>query len=137
MPSGYHHNCFVATHALGQMMHGYTLLVPKDQRVLNRLSKERNISGHKWSITHRVLKSHRSRIGVLYMQFLLLFLTPIFLLWDLSTLCVVDHLWPLIYMYIHKGKAIIEYIRLSNILSKPYVLVQLPRELQNEENRPL
>ena len=28
-PSNYHHNGFVATHALGHMMYGYTLLVPK------------------------------------------------------------------------------------------------------------
>ena len=27
-PPGYQHNGFVATHALGQMMCGYTLLVP-------------------------------------------------------------------------------------------------------------
>ena len=27
-PPGYHHNGFVATHALGHMMYGYTLLVP-------------------------------------------------------------------------------------------------------------
>ena len=26
-PPGYHHNGFVATHALGHMMYGYTLLV--------------------------------------------------------------------------------------------------------------
>ena len=44
---GYHHNGFVATHALGHIMYGYTLLVPMNQRVLNKLSKERNISGHK------------------------------------------------------------------------------------------
>ena len=25
------------------------------------------ISGHKWSMTHRVLKSHRSKMGVIYM----------------------------------------------------------------------
>ena len=46
-PPGYHHNGFVATHALGHMMYGYTLLVPMNQRVLNKQSKERNISGHK------------------------------------------------------------------------------------------
>ena len=46
-PPGYHHNGFVATHALGHMMYGYTLLVPMNQRVLNKLSKEHNISGHK------------------------------------------------------------------------------------------
>ena len=37
---GYHHNGFVATHALGRMMYGYTLLLPMNQRVLNKLSKE-------------------------------------------------------------------------------------------------
>ena len=41
-PSDYHHNGFVATHALGHMMYGYTLLVPMNQRVLNKLSKEHN-----------------------------------------------------------------------------------------------
>ena len=43
----YHHNGFVATHALGHIMYGYTLLVPMNQRVLNKLSKEHNVSGHK------------------------------------------------------------------------------------------
>ena len=46
-PPGYHHNGFVATRALGHMMYGSTLLVPMNQRVLNKQSKERNISGHK------------------------------------------------------------------------------------------
>ena len=46
-PPGYHHNGFVATHALGHMMYGSTLLVPMNQSVLNKQSKERNISGHK------------------------------------------------------------------------------------------
>ena len=30
-PPGYHHSDFVASHALGQMMYGYTLLVPMNQ----------------------------------------------------------------------------------------------------------
>ena len=38
-PSGYHHNGFVATHALGHMMYGYTLLVPMNQKVLKKLNK--------------------------------------------------------------------------------------------------
>ena len=46
-PPGYHHNGFVVTHALWHMMYGYTLLVPMNQIVLNKLSKEHNISGHK------------------------------------------------------------------------------------------
>ena len=36
-PPGYHYNGFVATHALGHMIYGYTLLVPMNQRVLNKL----------------------------------------------------------------------------------------------------
>ena len=51
-PPGYHNNGFVATHALGHMMYGYTLLVPMNQRVLNKQSKERNISGHDFSCFH-------------------------------------------------------------------------------------
>ena len=65
-PPGYHHNGFVATHALGHIMYGYTLLVPMNQRVLNKLSKEHNVSGHKWSMTHRVLKSRRSKMSVIH-----------------------------------------------------------------------
>ena len=38
-PPGYHHNGFVTTHALGHMMYGSTLLVPMNQRVLNKQSK--------------------------------------------------------------------------------------------------
>ena len=44
---GSDHNGFVATHELGYMMYGYTLLLPMNQRVLNKLSKEHSISGHK------------------------------------------------------------------------------------------
>ena len=43
----YRRNDFVATHALEHMMHSYTLLVPVKQNVLNKVSKEHNISGHK------------------------------------------------------------------------------------------
>ena len=65
-PPGYHRNGFMATHALGHMMYGFILLVSMNQKVLNTLSKERNISGHKWSPTQRVLKSHKSKMGVIY-----------------------------------------------------------------------
>ena len=39
-PPSYHHNSFVVTCALGHMMYGCTLLVPMNQRVLKKLSKE-------------------------------------------------------------------------------------------------
>ena len=42
-PLGYRHDGFVVTHALRHMMYGYSLLVPMNHRVLNKLSKERNI----------------------------------------------------------------------------------------------
>ena len=35
-PPGYHHNGPVATNAPGHMMYGYTLLVPMNQKVLNK-----------------------------------------------------------------------------------------------------
>ena len=35
-PPSYYHNGFVATHALGHMMYGYTLLVLMKQRVLKK-----------------------------------------------------------------------------------------------------
>ena len=41
---GYHHNGFMTTHVLGHMMNGYTLLVPMNQRVLSKLSKEHSIA---------------------------------------------------------------------------------------------
>ena len=37
-PPGCHHNGFMSTHAPGHMMYGYTLLVPMNQRVLNKVS---------------------------------------------------------------------------------------------------
>ena len=55
--------------ALWQLMHlgmyGYSMLVPMNQRVLNKLNKEHNINVHKWSTTHRVLKSHRWKMSLI------------------------------------------------------------------------
>ena len=47
VPSPLSPNGFVAAHALGYMMYGYTLLMSMNQRFLNKLIKERNINGHK------------------------------------------------------------------------------------------
>ena len=49
---GYHHNAFVATEVLGQLyivwlIYSYTLLVPMNQKVLNKLNKECNVNGRK------------------------------------------------------------------------------------------
>ena len=51
-----------------------------------KLSKGNNISGHKWSTTHRVLKSHKSKISIItYMFHDNIYIMLILLLWDLST----------------------------------------------------
>ena len=39
-PASYHHNGFVAAHALRHMMYGHTLLAPMNQRLLKKLNKE-------------------------------------------------------------------------------------------------
>ena len=46
-PPGYYQsaNSPMETHALGQMMYGYTLLVPMNQGVLNKSSNEHNKTG--------------------------------------------------------------------------------------------
>ena len=36
-PPSYHHNGFVVTHALGHMMCGYTLPIPMNQKMFNKL----------------------------------------------------------------------------------------------------
>ena len=98
-PPGYHHNGFMETHALEHMMYGYTLLVPMNQRVLSKPSKEHNISSHKWFTTHRVLKSRRSKLGVIYMQSWKQCALPVITtmaLWQLmhlGTWCTVTYFW--------------------------------------------
>ena len=63
---GYHRSGFgVTSRALGHMMHSYTFLVLMKQRVLSQSSKEYDISSRKKSTTHRVLKFHRSKLGVI------------------------------------------------------------------------
>ena len=57
-PLSYHYNGFVATHALGDMMYGYTLLVPMNQRVLNKLSKEHVLYILKQNVKNELLKTH-------------------------------------------------------------------------------
>ena len=55
--SSYHHNSFVSTHVLGHMIYNYIMLVTKNQIVLKKLNMEANVSGYKWSTTHRMLDS--------------------------------------------------------------------------------
>ena len=41
---------------------------PKELKEFNRQRKERNISAHRLSMVHRVLKSRRTKMYVMYMQ---------------------------------------------------------------------
>ena len=52
-PPGYYQsaNGPMVTHAFGHMMHGYTLLVPVNQRVLNKSSKENKKTGYARCLT--------------------------------------------------------------------------------------
>ena len=67
-PSGYPHNGFVATHALDHIMWGHIFLVAMNQKVVNKLNKQCNLNGQKSFTTHAVLKSRKSKMGVIYMQ---------------------------------------------------------------------
>ena len=58
-PHGYHHSGFVATHAIGHSMYGYTLLVSVSQTVLIKLSKERSTIDHKRSNTQKAQISQK------------------------------------------------------------------------------
>ena len=77
-PPIYHHNGFVRTHVLGGTW--YTVCTVTVHHV------PKCMSCHKATgvITRRAHCFHDC-----------IYINPILLLWDLSTLCVVDHLWPL------------------------------------------
>ena len=69
-------------------------------KLSKELSKECNLSGHKWYTTHRVLKSHKIKMSIIHMQS-----------WKQCALLVITTmaLWPIyihiyiyfIYIYIH------------------------------------
>ena len=44
-PPSFHHSGFVATNALGHTLYGYTLLLPMNQRVINKPRKKRMYGG--------------------------------------------------------------------------------------------
>ena len=84
------------------------------------------VSGHKWSTTHRVLKSDRSKMGVIYMQSWKQCLLPVITtmaLWQLmhlSTWCTVTHCW---YQWTKECFCVIDLIEKDIPLDKrPYGL---------------
>ena len=79
----------ITTKALWQLMH----LVPMNQRLLNKLSKEPNISSHQWSTTHSFCDhdtTHKAFVVVTRRAHCFhdnIYIMYIWLLWDLSALC--------------------------------------------------
>ena len=77
----------------------FNMLVPTNQRVLNKLSKECNISGHKWSTAYRLLKSLKSKMSILYIQswkqcaFPAITTRALWQLMHLGILCIVTYYW--------------------------------------------
>ena len=90
-PPGYHHSAFNATPAVGHMMYGYTSHCWYQWAQESSTSKEHNITGHKWFTTHIVLKSHISKVSVIYMQS-----------WKKCALPIITTTWLMIaYIYVH------------------------------------
>ena len=73
----YQPSSFVATNALAHLMYCYKLLVSMNQRLLKKLTKERNKSGPKWPTKLILFLWDATYI-------LLLALRPSFSFWDLS-----------------------------------------------------
>ena len=51
-----------------------------------------------WELMHKCMSCHKAIVVITRRAHCFhdcIYITPILLLWDLSTLCVVDHLWPL------------------------------------------
>ena len=88
-----------------------------NQRVLNKLS------GHKWSTTHIYI----THIYYIYIK-------PISLLRDLSTLCVVDHLRPPILRSLLSLLSILWFIGTSNVQS--YIFSSLVPAMCNRTSCP-
>ena len=54
-----------------------------------------------WLCSNSCTSAHDVRLHIYICFHDCMYITLILLSWDLSTLCVADHLWPLIYIYIY------------------------------------
>ena len=95
----------MVTHALGHMMYGYTLLVPMNQRVLNKPSKEHNkiYYAHLTSVGFEHSVCHESLLTSFIM--LLAWLVEHSLVhWYQQCVTTVHHIYIYIYIYIYVKK---------------------------------
>ena len=80
----------------------YTLLIPVYQRLLHKPSKNPNIRVSAQCVTvlnvPKCMSSHKGIVMITgrHIAFMITYILSTLLLWDLSTLCVIDHLWSLI-----------------------------------------
>ena len=110
-PPGYRHNGFVATHALGHIMYGYHFInCISCYQLYIMLSTVHHVP--KYISCYKAIVVITWRVHCFQDC---ICITLILLLWDLSTVCVVDHLWPLIWrdICIHSTIFISSFINLQ------------------------
>ena len=110
----------------------FRVLAPNQYTGLSNAMGTSPWSGHKWSTTHRVLRSHRNKMSVMpkcmscHKAIVVItgrthcfpdsiYIMLILRLWDLSTLCVVNHLWPLILCFLLSLFSTLWFIGTSNV----------------------
>ena len=91
-PSGYHRNGFEAIHALGHMMYGYIMCT----WYVMVTSTVYHVS--KCMRCHKAIAVIKKVVEVTLFSWLHIYYY-ILLVWDLSTLCVVNDFWPLAFCY--------------------------------------
>ena len=70
-----------------------------------------------WLCSNSCTSAHDVRLHIYICFHDCMYITLILLSWDLSTLCVADHLWPLIYIY--------TYTYILNIYIYIYILIHI------------
>ena len=125
--SGYHRNGFAATHALGYMMCSYTLLVPMNQRMLNKLCKDHNISGNIYIYIYLyIYYIYHIYIYMLYYIYAYIWLCTIYSIYIYMPTHIYTHIciytYICIYMYIY----IYIYIFIYNIHIDAWPIICAP-----------
>ena len=128
-----------------RMMCSYTLLVLMNQKIFNKLSKERNVSGHKWFMTHRVLKSRRYKmyqqcvtvchmpkcmschkvimccelVMTTYIYYIYIYMYIYIYIYYICIICIFIY-----YLYIHifKGPSVCQYLSHDHVLEYEVVI---------------
>ena len=84
-----------------------------NQRVLKNLRKERNKSGHKWSTTHCVAKSHRSKMDVIYIYIYNIYIY----IYKYIYIYIIYIIYIYIYIYVYNHENIVYNVPSLNCLA--------------------